>query len=275
MNNFEYKQMYHLESFYWWFVARRRLVSEFMRQEVHCTLGSPRILDAGCGTGLNLTILQEFGRVFGADSSETALRFCRSRGIQNLALSDLHDLAVADDSFDVITALDVLEHADDDVAAMHELWRVLKPGGSLLITVPAYGFLWSEHDEALHHRRRYAAYELRNKLAVAGFDVSRCTYFITLLFFPIMLLRIAQNLFKDSVEPKTSHIILPEWLNSLLVRMLDAERLLLRVCDLPFGVSLVCVANKRLVMEQEPEPVHQVEAGEAVASEIAICSLKS
>jgi ubiquinone/menaquinone biosynthesis C-methylase UbiE len=246
MNHMEYKTMFELETFYWWFVARRRLISEVVsglgKNPAHTAL-----LDVGCGTGLNCSMLSKFGKVFGADSSPQALIFGRSRQVENLVLSRAEELQFPDEVFDVVTALDVLEHTDDDLAAMREMWRAMKPGAVLVVTVPAYGFLWSEHDEALHHRRRYTAHELRNKLTNAGFEVERSTYFITLMFFPIFLMRIWQNLRKKSVEAKTSHVILPRVLNSLLIRMLDVERLYLRWSNLPFGVTALATARKPAV----------------------------
>ena len=127
----------------------------------------------------------------------------------------------------------------------------MKEDGVIVITVPAYGFLWSEHDEALHHRRRYAAHELRNKLVNAGFEVERSTYFISLLFFPILFARILQNLRKRGLRPQSSHIILPKWLNALLIKTLDFERWMLRWANLPFGVSIVCTARKPASAKRE------------------------
>jgi hypothetical protein len=121
---------------------------------------------------------------------------------------------------------------------------VSREGGVLVITVPAYGFLWSEHDEALHHRRRYAASELRNKLTNAGFTVERITYYITTLFFPILFMRFVQSVSKKSIHAKTSHVILPGWINSLLIAILGFERVLLRWMNFPFGVSIVCLARR-------------------------------
>jgi SAM-dependent methyltransferase len=243
MNHAEYKTMFDFEMSYWWFVARRKLLCEVVadlgKDPDHATL-----LDVGCGTGLNCVVLSKFGKVFGTDSSSEALKFSCSRQIENLVLSRAEDLQFPDDTFDVVTALDVLEHTDNDQTALTEMYRVTKPGGVLVVTVPAYGFLWSEHDEALQHRRRYSAHELRNKLTNAGFAVQRSTYFITLLFFPIFLLRIWQNLTKKSLEAKTSLVILPPWLNSLLVRLLDLERLYLRWSNLPFGVTILATARK-------------------------------
>jgi SAM-dependent methyltransferase len=153
-------------------------------------------------------------------------------------------LPFANESFDLVTALDVLEHIDDDLSALKELRRTMKTDGTLFVTVPAYGFLWSEHDEALHHRRRYAASELRNKLTRCGFRVQRISYYISTLFFPILVARFLQSIFKKSVEPSTSHILLPNWLNSLLIWILDVERGILNWMNFPFGVSLLCIARK-------------------------------
>lgn len=243
MNTAEYKTMYELESFYWWHVARRKLLTDLVA-ELNIPREKTLLLDVGCGTGLNHSVLSQFGEAYGADMSPEALAFSRARGVTNLVLSPVENLQFSNDKFDVITALDMLEHTDNDMVALKELWRVTKPGGTVIITVPAYGFLWSEHDEALHHRRRYTAHELRNKLTNAGFIVQRSSYFITLMFFPIFFMRIMQNLTKKSLEAKTSHVMLPKWLNWSLVKMLDLERLYLRWSNLPFGVTVLAVGTK-------------------------------
>jgi SAM-dependent methyltransferase len=243
MNINEYEEMYKLESFYWWFVARRRLL-EWIVRETTAGREAGVILDVGCGTGINYSILSKYGTALSGDASEEALSFSKKRGVDGLVRSRVEALPFGRDSFDLVTALDVLEHVDDDLSVMHELHTVMKRDGLLIITVPAYGFLWSEHDEALHHRRRYAASELRNKLTRAGLEVERISYYITFLFFPILVMRFIQSIFKRSVHPKTSHIILPGWLNSLLIGILGFERFLLRWINFPFGVSLVCLARK-------------------------------
>lgn len=244
MNISEYEEMYKLESFYWWFVARRRLLDSFVSQ-VAQDFGRPVILDVGCGTGINFSVLGERGTTFCSDFSEEALRFSKSRGIEDLVRSQVESLPFASSAFDIVTALDMLEHVDDDLAALKELSRVTNDGGVVVITVPAYGFLWSEHDEALHHRRRYSASELRNKLTNTGFEVERISYYITLLFFPILFVRFIQSVTKTSIHAKTSHVILPKWLNSLLIGILGFERFLLKWINFPFGVSIVCLARKR------------------------------
>jgi SAM-dependent methyltransferase len=241
----EYKTLYELEDTYWWYVARRRLVEEWL--ERLCGRAKQRIVaDFGCGTGANERVLGAFGNVVLVDMSHDALHFCRKRGLERLVCSSAEQIALRSDSVDVATAMDMLEHIDNDIAGMREVLRVLKPGGSFLITVPAFGFLWSEHDEALHHRRRYTVYELRNKLTTAGFEVIRTTHFITFLFFPILVMRVWQGAFKKNAYPKTSHVILPAWINSFLESLLNVERALCRVINLPFGVSIVAVARKPL-----------------------------
>lgn len=243
MNPAEYAEMYKFESFYWWFVARRKLVQWMLARWLDGAPGR-RIVDVGCGTGMNHSVLAPFGTVLSVDTAHEALHYAQQRGVDRLAAGEVEHLPFANDSVDLVTAMDVLEHTDGDLEALREVGRILKPAGRLLITVPAYGFLWSEHDEALHHRRRYVASELRNKLAVTGFEVERITYFITLLFFPVLLLRTWNSIFRQSVHPRSSHIIFPEWVNSLLIRVLDVERFFLRWMNYPFGVSIVCLARR-------------------------------
>ena len=242
MYEHEYDAMYQLEGFYWWFVARRALAVELLNEEIHGRK-SVRILDVGCGTGANANAFEGLAPTVGIDSSIDALRFCQTRGMQSVALSPVEDLPFACGTFDVVTALDVLEHTDDDLHCLREIHRVSKNDGLLLITVPAYGFLWSEHDEALKHRRRYTVHELRNKLAVTGYEVVRTSYFITALFFPILALRIWQSLRKQSTQPKTGIVVLPKWINEMLVRLLALERRVFRRMNLPFGVSIVALAR--------------------------------
>jgi ubiquinone/menaquinone biosynthesis C-methylase UbiE len=235
--------MFEMEETYWWFVARRKLVCELIDQ-----LAMPartRLLDVGCGTGANLKAFDKSFERVGIDMSRAALGFCQQRGLDSLVQAKIEHSGMEHDTFDIVTALDMLEHVDDDMVALRELWRVSKPGGFLLITVPAFGFLWSEHDEALHHRRRYTVAELESKLASAGFCVTRISYFLATLFLPILIARTIQNITKKRVEPQATHVILPVWLNSLIVRVLDLERRLLQwTWRLPFGVSIVALAQK-------------------------------
>jgi SAM-dependent methyltransferase len=242
MYEHEYDAMYQLETSYWWYVARRALAVELLADEINGR-DSVRILDVGCGTGANVSAFDRLGEATGIDASMDALHFCQSRGVQRVALSPVEDLPFAGGAFHVVTALDVLEHTDDDLRALREIRRICRPDGLLLITVPAYGFLWSEHDEALKHRRRYTAHELRNKLTITGFDVVRTSYFISTLFFPILALRIWQGIHKNSTSPKTSLYVLPGWINASLIGLLALERKIFQQINLPFGVSIVALAR--------------------------------
>jgi len=246
MYEHEYESMYQLENSYWWHVARRELAVQLLKNEINGH-NSIRILDVGCGTGANVSAFANLAPTVGIDASMNALHFCQSRGIKTVSLSPVEDLPFTCGAFDIVTALDVLEHTDDDLRSLREIHRVTKHHGLVLITVPAYGFLWSEHDEALKHRRRYTAHELRNKLTVSGFEVVRTSYFISTLFFPILTLRIWQGFHKNATHPKTSLYVLPDWLNNSLIALLALERKLFHRMNLPFGVSIVALAR----------PVHQ------------------
>jgi len=250
MNPNEYISMHRLEDTYWWFIARRRFVAQLLTERR--TSRRAKILDVGCGTGATLELLQRFGQATGVDSDRTALDICSLQRGLPVQQAHVEDLPFPDGSFDVVTCLDVLEHTDDDIPALREIRRVCAPGATFIAMVPAYRFLWSEHDEALKHRRRYVAHELRNKMTNAGFDVVSSTYFITMLFFPILAVRLWQGLFKRSIYPQTAIHELPGWLNALFVALLDVERFLTRFLNLPFGVSLVVVGTPRQKLSRLP-----------------------
>lgn len=260
----EYRRMFDLETTYWWFVGRRLLVRDWVAAALRRTPSLSTepsmerwLLDVGCGTGANTDMLAGFGRVIGTDVSTEALHWSRRRGLSSLARCRTEQLCFADDTFDVVAALDLLEHVDDDLKALAELHRVCKPGGVVIVTVPAYGFLWSAHDEALHHRRRYAPRELHDKLTAIGFEVERLSHFMCGLFLPVLALRWWQSLRKRGVRPQSDLRPLPGWLNQGLVWLLAGERWLLRWFNLPLGVSLICTARKRVwvrkLVERHPE----------------------
>jgi SAM-dependent methyltransferase len=248
MNPEEYARMHQFEDWYWWFVARREAALEFAR-EFRPEKGPLRILDAGCGTGALMSLLSAQGnaQVFGMDLVWDALAFSRGRGVRGLVQGDLTALPFRTASFDVVTALDVVEHVEQDVTALTEIGRVLRPGGVLVMSVPAYAFLWSSHDTALHHKRRYTAGMLAPRLKAAGLSTAKMTYLLALLLPVIALFRLVDRL-RPGERPARAHLVpVPPVLNRLLIRLQRAELSLARRFGLPFGVSLFCVAQKSAI----------------------------
>jgi len=236
----EYERMYQREGDYWWFVARRRLALALMR-----TYAPPqvrRILDAGCGTGALLAELSQQGFAVGVDVERAALRLTRQRGALPVVQARLEALPFASETFQVAFALDVLEHLPDERPALRELYRVLQSGGCLILSTPAYRWLWSKHDVALAHYRRYTARELQARLHEAGFQVRKLSYSLGVLLPVIALARWLDRLRPG--KPAATVVPVPHWLNRALVSLLDKETQFLLRHNLPFGVSLAAVAQK-------------------------------
>lgn len=241
----EYPKMRRLEDTYWWFVGRRELVRTLLDERIP---RESRFLDIGCGTGAMSQDLAERGTVTSLDFEHAALDYARTRGLTQLVQASAESLPFPDDAFDAVTALDVIEHLDDDHAAAREIRRVLKPGGVAVASVPAFRFLWSEHDVALHHRRRYRIGELRALFRGAGLEVERASYVMTALFPAVAAVRLAQKAMgsdrKTLEAARTTLPDVPGPLNGVLTGLLRAEAQVVRRASLPFGVSLVCVARK-------------------------------
>jgi len=243
MQQHTYAIMRDVEDSHWWFVGRRRIIESFLAR-ICKTLpcDRPQILDVGCGTGANLEMLAKFGVAEGVDVSAEALAFCRERGLKNVRLGKAEQLPYEDNSFDLVTALDVVEHLDDDVAGLSEVRRVLRPGGRALLFVPAFMFLWGVQDDISHHRRRYTIGNLRQAVSKAGLVVETATYANLTFFAPILFGRLLMRL--TGFRPASENNINISFLNSVLGRLLGAERGLLRYSTLPLGVSAICVVRR-------------------------------
>lgn len=248
MNHEEYERMYRFEDTYWWFVARRHLIASLL-DGWYARDGQSEILDIGCGTGAMLDELAPFGHVMGADFAPEALAFCRQRGSHYpLTRADVRRLPFAADSFDVVTAMDIIEHIDNDKAASAEIFRVLRPGGRLFVTVPAFQSLWSEHDEALHHYRRYTVPHLKDLFQRVGFAVPKMSYTVTSLFPLIWTYRQISNQLprrRANGEKKANLVNFSQPVNAALLALSEWESALVRRMNLPFGVTVVCVAEKK------------------------------
>jgi len=248
-----YQDLYKKEDNYWWFCGRRMFVDtllKFLRKaspyEGEAFMGM-KILDAGCGTGRQMEELKKYGEVFGFDVSPEALNFCQKRGLQNIVKANLNQpLPYPNESFDLITALDVLEHIENDQFALSELKRVLKIGGHLIITVPAHPFLWSYWDKSIHHQRRYNKKELQEKLRRVDFRIERISFTNFFILLPTVMMRIIRGfVFRNRVEQSTSDFIqLPRFLNKMLIGIYWFENLIFKRVNLPMGVSLVALVKK-------------------------------
>ena len=234
--------MLELDDRHWWYRGRRRII----RAELDRVPLAPgaRVLDAGCGSGRTLEELGHYGAVFGIELDPGAADVARSRGCGEVRIGRLEDLPWEDGYFDLITCLDVIEHTPDDRVTLRELRRVCKPGGSLLVTVPAYQSLWSTHDVANHHYRRYSRPMLRAAAVEAGWRVRRMTSFNGLLLAPAAAVRLAERrrLRQLDSDYKPDLTLGPEWLNSVLEQPLRLEaQWLRRGRTMPAGLSLLAV----------------------------------
>jgi len=245
MESNEYEIMYANEDVHWWFQGTRTVILDYSRMSGSQSEESvPKVLDVGCGTGATLVALAEVADVTGIELDAGAVAFCRERGLEQVVEGSAESLPFSDGAFDMVFALDVIEHLDDDEAGLREFLRVLKPGGKLVVTVPAYQFLWSQHDEALHHRRRYTRPQLLRALQSAEFHIDRASYYNTLLFPLVAGVRLMQRLVGTNGPAKSDVSLPPRWLNGLLYTLLASERFALRGFRLPFGVSLIAIASK-------------------------------
>ena len=238
-----YPILYEVEQSHWWHTGRRRILASFVAGICsRVTDRRARILDVGCGTGANLLMLSQYGDAEGVDVSEDALAFCRERGLDQVRQGAGEELPYDDNTFDLVTAFDVVEHMDDDLAGLREMFRVLRPGGHALIFVPTFMFLWGVQDDVSNHRRRYRLPELRRVMEQAGFEIERSTYANITFFLPILLIRKLMRL--TGIKAETENNINVPAFNGVLGALFGAEGKVLRWMNLPFGVSGLCVARK-------------------------------
>jgi len=234
---------------WWWEVGRRALVKSLMRKYgVGRASGDgarPKILEIGCGAGGMLEDLNHFGAPYGVDVAEAALPYWRERGLDSVGLGDTRALPYRDEQFDVVIAIDVLEHVDDDVGALSEIRRVCKSGGKVILTVPAFQLLWSRRDLQCHHKRRYRLGEMTQKMAHSGFKVLKSTYINMPLFFPLlMMVKAGQLSSKRAPSLRMDYALVPPAINRILCRVVEYEARLLRHASLPLGSSIACVGAK-------------------------------
>jgi len=227
----------------WRACARRELVLALLERN-RSKRSSQMVLDLGCGTGMLVQQLQPFGNVYGLDLSPKAVAYSRRRSLPLTAVGSAEHICFADNTFDIVTMVEVLEHVEDDISALSDIRRLMRPGGLVIITVPAFGLLWSRRDVHLHHKRRYTKRELTEKLLRTGFRPLQSTYIDLFLFLPLLLLVQLDRLTRRSDRFQVYEVSAPTLINEFLLRVCRLERHIYSRMGLPFGVSIACIAER-------------------------------
>ncbi len=240
-----YEEYARYQSDHWWFLGRKKIILSLLSRFFGEEIGSRSILDIGCGTGVMLNSLQQYGKAIGLDMSDKALLFSKEITSAPLLQAGFTSLPFKKESFDLICAFDVLEHLDHDSDCVREVYRLCRPGGFMLVTVPAFQCLWGVQDVVSHHKRRYSHKEIISLLKGNGFHPIFSSYFNTFLF-PIIA---CARLFFRWKQPRKRHsdfdIKTPRFLNHILTRLFGFERYFLKYFRFPFGVSLICLVQKQ------------------------------
>jgi SAM-dependent methyltransferase len=248
-----YDQFADVGDTHWWFEGRRQVLAAAIEVALADPAMRPpgdqplQILEVGCGTGANLGMLARFGSVHGLEMWPDAVETCRATFGDAIPVDvgAIPDDVPSDGRFDVVCAFDVIEHLDDDVAGLESMRRALRPGGTIVIAVPAFPILWGQQDELSHHRRRYRRKTLVAGLTRAGFAVERTTYFNTWLFPAAAVVRIARRIITAGrdVPPGSDLSMSNTTVDRILTKVFASERHLVRRWSLPFGVSLLAIAR--------------------------------
>lgn len=231
-----------MESCHWWFVSKRNLVKYLIKA---LKISPAYILDVGSGTGGNILSFNEFGKTFGIDLYEKSINFCRKRGLKNIIQSQAEQMGYKDNTFDIITCLDILEHTLDPLKVLLEIKRVLKDTGKIIITVPAFNFLWSQHDVMYCHLRRYKRRAFIHNLQKAGFKIEKINYFFFTSFLIAAPSIMAQKLLRSKIfYPKAIYKLPHKLLNEFLYFLFKIEIKISDIFRLPFGTTLYAVVSK-------------------------------
>ncbi len=228
---------------HWWFAGRRKIIFDQLRRFVS---GGNVLVEVGCGTGYTIGQVPGFRKKIGIEKSTEALRYFRSREAVSMIQGEIPELPLKEKSADVVMALDVLEHIDDDFAASRSLGKICKKGGFLLVTVPAFQFLWSGEDVISMHKRRYKIKGLKEVLLAGGFKIKKISYFNFFLMPPMLAFILWSRIFKRENLKKTNMFELPGFINSILTKLFSSESAILKWTSLPFGSSIIALCEKEV-----------------------------
>lgn len=239
-----YELKYHsLEEKHWWFESRRDIIFKLIQKMDK----NSKILEIGCSGGPLIKFLKQngFNNIYGIDKSKKAIELCKSNGLKNIFLMDGLKTRFNNEEFDIIIASDILEHIKEDNLALLEWNRILKKGGRLILFVPAFNFLWSEHDEVNKHYKRYSKSMLITLFKKSNFRIEKISYWNFILFFPASLFRIFQHIFlKNKIQKKDQLYKLNNIINKSLIFLLKLENLFLKKLNFPIGVSVFALVTK-------------------------------
>jgi ubiquinone/menaquinone biosynthesis C-methylase UbiE len=239
----EYHKMYELEDTHWYFVIKRKLINNLLKRIELSP--SAQIADLGCGTGVNIQQLYGGYDSFGLDGSKVAVEFCHMRGLKNIEHGDINKLPYSDSQFDAVSMYDVLYHKlINPQSALTEAWRILKPGGYLIITDSAFNFLMSSHDIAVQARERFNKSSLESYLRSAGFGICYFSYAFFLTFPLLLTVRLLKRFFPDDGEAISDVKAVNKILNTVLITVLSLEVALLRFIPMPWGSTVLSMARK-------------------------------
>jgi SAM-dependent methyltransferase len=242
MEDIVYHTNYRLENEYWWFVARNKILFDLI--ESRCKITSGRMLDVGCGTGGFAKLMSDRFDVTCLDTSPIALDYCRQRGLKNLVNSDLNTFAQKSEKFDLITTLDVLEHIDDDLSVIKAASSLLSDKGWFVATVPAYQWLWSQHDVIHRHVRRYTLGRFKQRLEAGNFRIEYSSYFNTFLFPPAVAKRLIEKVLGSEKKETQPVDNVSQFQNRLFTSIFLSEENILKHCRMPFGLSIMAICKK-------------------------------
>lgn len=244
-----FSDLYREEKNYWWSRARRNLINRFIRK-LALLSDSTMVLDVGCGGGALLSSLQGCRKLFGLEPSIQGAIQSAAKTRARIVRGNAEDLPFKKGHFDILTSLDTIEHVDDDSKALRNFHHVLNDKGIVVLTVPAFKFLWSPRDVLLGHKRRYTAAGLKLLLKKVGFKIIKCSYINSFYFPGLFLYSLSKRIVRPYSKPKTDILLLPGWIAALFSFILKVEESILLHMNIPLGTAVLCIAKKERDMSQ-------------------------